>query len=128
MPFLNPDGSPDNAPVRGAGVFILFSPILFLVVAFFGAMVLQRVGQLKPRAFHCRSGRRSGRRASISVVIGFIPRRSDRCCHDGRCVSLQTGGRPHSAMIAEESVSLVIYTGEPDEIRSLEIVPVSPAR
>jgi hypothetical protein len=31
-------------------------------------------------------------------------------------------------MIAEESVSLVVYTGEPDEIRSLEIIAVSPAR
>lgn len=42
--------------------------------------------------------------------------------------SLNPKGQPHSAMIAEESVSLVVYAGEPDEINSLEIVPVSPAR
>ena len=42
--------------------------------------------------------------------------------------SLNPKGQPHSAMMAEESVSLVVYAGEPDEINSLEIVPVSPAR
>ena len=42
--------------------------------------------------------------------------------------SLNPKGQPHSAMIAEESVSLIVYAGEPDEINSLEIVPVSPAR
>lgn len=42
--------------------------------------------------------------------------------------SLNLKGQPHSAMITEESVSLIVYAGEPDEINSLEIVPVSPAR
>src|SRR3954469_20383539 len=42
--------------------------------------------------------------------------------------SLNPKGQPHSAMIAEESVSLIVYAGEPDEINSLEIVPVSPPR
>jgi hypothetical protein len=42
--------------------------------------------------------------------------------------SLNPKGQPHSAMIAEESVSLIVYAGEPDEINSLEIVPVRPAR
>jgi hypothetical protein len=42
--------------------------------------------------------------------------------------SLNPKGQPHSAMIAEESVSFIVYAGEPDEINSLEIVPVSPAR
>jgi hypothetical protein len=41
--------------------------------------------------------------------------------------SLNPKGQPHSAMIAEESVALVVYAGEPDEINSLEVVPVSPA-
>ena len=30
---------------------------------------------------------------SIKAVIGFTPCWSDRCCHDGRCLSLQTGGK-----------------------------------
>jgi hypothetical protein len=42
--------------------------------------------------------------------------------------SLNPKGQPHSAMIAEESVSLIVYAGEPDEINALEIVPVSPAK
>src|SRR6185295_3153080 len=41
--------------------------------------------------------------------------------------SLNPKGQPQSAMIAEESVALVVYAGEPDEINSLEVVPVSPA-
>jgi hypothetical protein len=40
---------------------------------------------------------------------------------------LNPTGQPHSAMIGEESVSLVIYTGEPDEIRSMEVIDASPA-
>ena len=41
---------------------------------------------------------------------------------------LNTRGQPHSAMIAEESTAFVLYTGEPDEVRSLEVVDAAPAR
>jgi len=54
--------------------------------------------------------------------------KSGRRAQNSGGYSLNPKGQPHSAMIAEESVSLVVYTGEPDEIRSLEIVAVSPAR
>jgi hypothetical protein len=37
---------------------------------------------------------------------------------------LNTEGQPHSAMIATETVSLVIYRGEPDEVVSLEVVDI----
>jgi hypothetical protein len=40
---------------------------------------------------------------------------------------LNTKGQPHSAMIATETVSLIIYTGEPDEVRSMSVVDISPA-
>jgi len=40
---------------------------------------------------------------------------------------LNTKGQPHSAMIAQETVSLIIYNGEPDEVRSMEVVDISPA-
>ena len=36
--------------------------------------------------------------------------------------TLNPEGQPHSALIADETVSLVIYRGEPDEIVSLEVV------
>src|SRR5215813_13102326 len=32
--------------------------------------------------------------------------------------SLNPTGQPHSAMISQETVSLVIYSGEPDEVKS----------
>jgi len=42
--------------------------------------------------------------------------------------TLNPEGQAHSAMIAEETVSLVIYRGEPDEVSSVEIVDIAPAR
>ena len=39
--------------------------------------------------------------------------------------TLNPEGQPHSALIAEETVSLVIYRGEPDEIVSLEVIDVA---
>jgi hypothetical protein len=41
--------------------------------------------------------------------------------------TLNPEGQPHSAMIAEENVSLVIYRGEPDEVHSVEVVDIAPA-
>jgi hypothetical protein len=38
--------------------------------------------------------------------------------------TLNPEGQPHSAFIASETLSLVIYRGEPDEIVSLEVVDV----
>jgi hypothetical protein len=40
---------------------------------------------------------------------------------------LNPKGQPHSAMISSETVALVIYAGEPDEIKSMEIVDIAPA-
>src|SRR5437764_2455416 len=42
--------------------------------------------------------------------------------------TLNPEGQPHSAFIGTETVSLVIYRGEPDEIVSLEVVDAEPAR
>jgi hypothetical protein len=39
--------------------------------------------------------------------------------------TLNPTGQPHSAMIATEAVSLVIYSGEPDRIVSLEVIDVA---
>jgi hypothetical protein len=35
---------------------------------------------------------------------------------------LNPKGKPHSAFIGTETVALVIYNGEPDEIRSIDVV------
>ena len=37
---------------------------------------------------------------------------------------LNTSGQPHSAIIAQETMALVVYAGEPDRIDSLEVVDV----
>ena len=39
--------------------------------------------------------------------------------------TLNPKGQPHSAFIATDTVSLVIYRGEPDEIVSLEVIDVA---
>jgi hypothetical protein len=39
--------------------------------------------------------------------------------------TLNPTGQSHSALIATETVSLVIYTGEPDEIMSMEVVDIA---
>ena len=36
--------------------------------------------------------------------------------------TLNPEGQPHSAFIASETISLIVYRGEPDEIVSLEVV------
>ena len=41
--------------------------------------------------------------------------------------TLNPEGQPHSAFIGRETVGLVIYRGEPDEIVSLEVVDPEPA-
>ena len=41
--------------------------------------------------------------------------------------TLNPKGQPHSALIGTETVSLVIYRGEPDDIVSMEVVDLEPA-
>ena len=41
--------------------------------------------------------------------------------------TLNPKGQPHSALIGTETVSLIIYRGEPDEIVSMEVVDLDPA-
>jgi len=40
--------------------------------------------------------------------------------------SLNPKGQPHSAFIGQETVSLVVYSGELDEVHSLEVVDIEP--
>jgi hypothetical protein len=41
--------------------------------------------------------------------------------------SLNPTGQPHSAMIATQTTSFVLYTGEPDEVKSVEVLDLEPA-
>ena len=40
----------------------------------------------------------------------------------GNSYTLNPSGQPHSAMIATENIALVIYSGETDNVKSVEIV------
>jgi len=40
----------------------------------------------------------------------------------GRSYSLNPEGQPHSALVGEEAIRLVIYRGEPDAVHSLEVI------
>jgi hypothetical protein len=40
---------------------------------------------------------------------------------------LNPKGKPHRAFIGTETVTLVVYAGEPDEIRSMEVVDAAPS-
>lgn len=35
---------------------------------------------------------------------------------------LNPRGKPHSAFISSETIALVIYTGEPDEVHSIDVI------
>jgi hypothetical protein len=39
--------------------------------------------------------------------------------------ALNPEGQPHSAMIASETTAFVLYTGEPDEVTSVEILDIA---
>lgn len=41
--------------------------------------------------------------------------------------SLNPDGQPHSAMIASETTAFVLYTGEPDEVTSVEVLDIEPS-
>ena len=41
--------------------------------------------------------------------------------------TLNPTGQPQSAMIATENIALVIYSGETDDVKSVEIVDIEPA-
>jgi hypothetical protein len=45
----------------------------------------------------------------------------------GNSYTLNPTGQPHSAMIATENIALLIYSGETDDVKSVEIVDIEPA-
>jgi hypothetical protein len=53
--------------------------------------------------------------------------KSGQPVHGAGGYGLNPQGQPHSAMISSETEALVIYAGEPDEIKSMEIVDIAPA-
>ena len=53
MPYMRPDSTPDNAPIRAAGILIMLSPLIFVLLTalvFFTTLSLQSIRRLTPRA------------------------------------------------------------------------------
>ena len=65
------------------------------------------VAQSDEHIFNLEGGRgtKSGERLRFSGNYGLNPR-----------------GKPHSAFIGTETMALLVYTGEPDEIRSIDVI------
>lgn len=63
----------------------------------------------------------------IFSLAGWRSTQSGQAAQGAGGYGLNPKGQPHSAMIAGETMALVIYAGEPDEIRSMEVVDVEPA-
>ena len=93
---------------EGAGIAYLlrFSPPqgkLIKIVA---------VARSDEHVFNLAGGRANKSGQAVNVAGGY---------------SLNPDGQPHSAMIATETTAFVLYTGEPDEVKSVEIVDIAAA-
>jgi hypothetical protein len=67
-PSQNPDGTPDNAPIRAIGILIILSPLLLGVITgifFAGGLTLKALGHLKPLVL-------AGLVPLASIVLGFL--------------------------------------------------------
>lgn len=62
----------------------------------------------------------------IYMLEGVRATRSGRPSGAFSGYSLNPKGQPHSAMIASKTSAFVVYAGEPDEIRSIEVMDVTP--
>jgi hypothetical protein len=70
------------------------------------------VARSDEHVFNLAGGRATKSGQPVSVAGGY---------------SLNPDGQPHSAMIASETTSFVLYTGEPDEVKSVEVLDIEPA-
>jgi hypothetical protein len=62
----------------------------------------------------------------IFGLEGGRTNKSGQPVRGGGGYGLNTKGQPHRAMIATETTSLIIYIGEPDEVRSIEVLDIRP--
>ena len=61
----------------------------------------------------------------IYTMEGGRSTRSGQPAHASAGYSLNPKGQPHSAMIGSPMTALVVYTGEPDEVRSIEVMDLA---
>jgi len=61
----------------------------------------------------------------VFILEGGRTTKSGRPSKTSSGYSLNPKGQPHSAMIASEMTALVVYTGEPDDVKSIEVVDIA---
>ena len=64
----------------------------------------------------------------VFVLEGGRSTKSGRPSKISGGYSLNPKGQSHSAMIASEMTALVVYVGEPDEVKSIEVVDIAASR
>ena len=57
-------------------------------------------------------------------LMGGRATKSGQPARNSGAFAVNPKGQPHSAMIAEETMALVVYSGEPDRIDSMEVIDV----
>ena len=74
------------------------------------AIRIVAVARSDEHIFNLQGGRgtKSGEKLRLSGNYGLNPR-----------------GKPHSAFISAETTALVIYTGEPDDVRSIDVIDLA---
>ena len=61
----------------------------------------------------------------VFILEGGRTTKSGRPSKASSGYSLNPKGQPHSAMIASEMTALIVYAGEPDEVKSIEVVDIT---
>lgn len=61
----------------------------------------------------------------VYVLDGGRTTKSGRPSKASRGYSLNPKGQAHSAMIAAEMTAFIVYVGEPDEVKSIEVVDIA---
>ena len=61
----------------------------------------------------------------VFILKGGRTTKSGRPTKTSGGYSLNPKGQPHSAMIASEMTALVVYVGEPDDVKSIEVVDIA---
>ena len=61
----------------------------------------------------------------VFILDGGRTTKSGRPSKTSSGYSLNPKGQPHSAMIASEMTALIVYVGEPDDVKSIEVVDIT---
>lgn len=63
----------------------------------------------------------------VFVIEGGRVNKAGHATRAGGGYSLNPDGQPHSAMVSSEMIALIVYTGEPDEVKAIELVERPPS-